>query len=400
MKVRLRVPIPGKIFLYHARQARPHEELPDDAGSIRELMTTIARQLGASERRRRRQITVTKDEDLKLLRRKLLRVLKVRKRGAAAAAASVQVAQWAEERNALRTAAFFVEAATAFDPNDAKLANWAGKLAMRRADYEAADGWFRKGIDLGQRSQDWESVAIGWSGLGAITRNSGGDADDAAAHHMRSLAIARLHGLATEEAEGFHALAVLAFDQHRYHEGVTYARNALDIYGGDRGRIVILANNLAWQWMDKDHTYGRVLPIFRECARSDENPAHQVVMLGNLARAAAGAGDWQNFESAEYRLLSTLPQAQHSEGHADGLLELAKGALMLGLREKAHLYAQQAHVAAKRRREAKLEKQTLAFMEHADTRAATSSQTAPRVASKPEEQRMDDLAMELVLALR
>ena len=400
MKVRLRVPIVGKIFLHNARQVRPHEELPRDAAYIRELMARIAWQLGASDRRRLRQPTPTRDEDLKRLRRELLRALKGRKGGAAAAAACAQVAQWAESRNALRTAAFFVEAATAFGPSDAKLANWAGRLAMRRAEYESANRWYCKGIELGERGQDWESVAIGWSGLGAIMRNSGGDPEDAAALHMRSLAVARRHGLTTQEAEGFHALAVLAFDQHRYHEGVTYARNALDIYGGNRRGIVVLANNLAWLWMDKDHTYRRVLPIFRECARSDANPAHQVVMLGNLARAAAGAEDWENFESAEYQLRSKLLQAQDWEGHAAGLLELAKGALMLGLRDKARLYAQQAHAAAKRRREAALEKEAYAFLEQVDTPGAAPAQTGPRVASKPEEQRMDDLAMELVLALR
>jgi tetratricopeptide (TPR) repeat protein len=400
MNVRLRVAIIGKTFLRNARQARPQEELPEDAGPIRELMARIARQLGASAPlSERRRWPAPTDAELKHLRRELLRALKVRRRGPTAAAASVQVARWAEDRNALRTAAFFVEAATAFDPNDATLANWAGRLAMRRADYEAADGWFRKGIELGQRNADWEAVAIGWSGLGAITRNIGGNLHDAAAHHMRSLAVARRYGLATQEAEGFHALAVLAFDQHRYHEGVTYARNALDIYGRDRQRIVILANNLAWLWMDRDHTYSRVLPIFRECARSDENPAHKVVMLGNLARAAAGAGDRQNFESAEDQLHTALPDAQHSEGHASGLLELAKGALLLGLRDKAQLYAQQAHTAAIRRREAALEKEAELFLERIDT-PGDPSQMEPHVASRPEEQRMDDLAMELVLALR
>lgn len=403
MKVRVRIPIVGKIFLRNAHLARPHEELPNDAAvPIRQLMAEIAWQLGASDRRRRRlrQIIATRDEDLQRLRDELLRALKARKGGAAAAAAFVQVAEWSEKRNALRTAAVFVEAAAAFDPGSAKLANWAGRLAMRRADHEAAEGWFRKGIDLGQRRQDWEAVAIGWSGLGAITRNVGGNLDDAAAHHMRSLAIARRYGLVTEEAEGFHALAVLAFDQHRYHEGVTYARNALDIYGRDRKRIVLLANNLAWLWMDKDHTYRRVLPIFRECVRSDENPAHQVVMLGNLARAAAGAGDWENFDSAEYQMRATLPEAQHSEGHAAGLLELAKGALMLGLHDKARMYARQAHTAARRRREAALQKEAEAFLERIDMQGATPAQTVARVASRPEEQRMDDLAMELVLALR
>lgn len=406
MKIRFRTHIfdagQGNLFLRNAREARPHEELPDDAASIRELVTKLARQLGAtavSSSRRRWQAHSPNDEELKRLGDALLSALKDRKRPSIAAACN-QIAQWAEGRNALRTAAVFAEAAARFDGNDPVLANRAGKLAMRRAEYEAAKRWYQRGIDVGARQQNWDAVAIGWSGLGAIARSSGEDLDDAISYHMRSLALARRYGLSAREGEGFHALAVLAFDRQRYHEGITYARKALDTYGKDRPQVVILANDLAWFWMDKHQAYGRALPIFRETVRLAHTPAHQIVMLGNLARAAGGMGDWVSFESAEYRLQATLPEAQDREGHAAALLELAKGALLLGLEENARRYAQEALAAAEARKEKALRAEAKAFIEHLEMPQPTPAEDNPRVKSKPVEQRMDDLATELVLALR
>lgn len=392
------IPGLGEFFRRAAREARPHDELSEDAGSIRHLMSMIAKRLESGPRPLRGsdwKRSLAANNELKQHERALLRALK-NHRGALAASTCSQIARWAEDRNALRSAAYFVEAAAAFDPTDPALTVRAGRLARRRADFERASDWYKKTIELGTAAQNWDAVATGWSGLGRIARDRGETPEDAATYHMRALAIARKHGLALHIGEGFHALAVLAIEQHKYHDGITYARTALDSYGRNQPRIVLLANDLAWLWMDKDHAYRRVLPIFRACARFAETPANQIVMLGNLARAAAGVGDVHLYEDAKTQLKAALPHAQDQEGHAQALLELAKGAAMLERLQEARKYGETAVAAAKTRQERARENEAHEFLSQLGVRRVTETKTH----SKPVQQRIDDLAMELVLAMR
>jgi tetratricopeptide (TPR) repeat protein len=390
----------AQALLRTARDVHPQDELSADGASIRQLMDRVSQCMGATpESVETPQPLAAADGDLSKRGTELLAALNDGQ-PADSAESCLRIAEWAEKRNALSTAAFFFEAAAAFDPDNAALVNRTGKLAMRRADYDAARAWYQRGIELGKAGEDWDAVAVGWSGLGAIARRSGEDPQDAAVFHMRSLALARKHGLPVREAEGFHALAVLSVEQQRYHEGITHARNALDIYGRNQPQILILANDLAWLWMDRDRAYSRVLPIFRQCVRSAETPAHRVIMLGNLARAAAGIGDRAEFHQAEADLVAALPESFHLEGHADGLLELAKGAALLGLAELSRRYATEAAEAAVKRREAKLAEEAGEFLKRLDRPEPLETASPSPSTHTPVEQRMDDLAMELVLAMR
>ncbi|HEU0077892.1 MAG TPA: hypothetical protein VFQ76_09615, partial [Longimicrobiaceae bacterium] len=110
------------------------------------------------------------------------------------AGACAAIARWAESRGATATALAFAEAAATACPEDAALAQGAGRLARRSAEHGRAESWYLRAAGLGRRSGDWWSYSMGWVGMGRIQLQKG-NLPRARRHFLRTLRSARRHGL-------------------------------------------------------------------------------------------------------------------------------------------------------------------------------------------------------------
>jgi tetratricopeptide (TPR) repeat protein len=378
------------------------EEFSSGAGdSIRQLMADVLERLNTANTTSQAppcgDPLRTDDVELRMLAARLIDALGADD-PAAKAEACLKLATWADKRDALKTSSWFVAAAAAFKPADASIAVRAGNLSRRQADYAAAQEWLSRAIEVAKATGASDALADAYAALGFVQRKLG-NFGIAAESHLAAARIARKNQLVDREARAYHNLAVLSFELDKPHDGVSYGRKALDAYGRDRARILILANDLAWVWMDHDGAYRRALSIFQECLRSIAKPTQRIVVLGNAARAAAGAGDEAAFESMVQELHALLPESPLSENHAQGLLELAKGAALLKYTRTAEDNALRALGAARQRQENALVKEAEDLLTELRGGSPRPVRGAPATSEQADE-RLTDLVTDLFLTLR
>ncbi|MBV9109084.1 MAG: tetratricopeptide repeat protein [Gemmatimonadetes bacterium] len=379
-----------------------HDEFSSTAGdSIRQLMADVLERLSSAHAETAESVRShaggTGDIDLRILAAHLLDTLRGND-STATADACLNIAGWAEKRSALRTASWFVAAAAAFKPADASIAVRAGKLARLQADYDGACDWLTRAIEVARATGASDSLADAYGALGFVQRKLG-DFQSAVESHLTAARIALRHQLSDREARAYHNLAVLSFELDRRHDGISYGRKALDAYGRDRERILILANDLAWLWMDHDGAYAHALSIFQESLRSISKPANRIIILGNIARAAAGIRNVAAYRRAASMLEDLVAESPVGEGHAQGLLELAKGAALLGHTERAEETARRALQHALSRKENALLTETESFLANLRSGRPQPNRTRSEH-SRSADERLNDLVSDLVLTLR
>lgn len=313
--------------------------------------------------------------------------------------ACLSIAEWAEACGAVHAMRWFLRAAAAFRPADAAIAVRIGRLARRQADHSSARAWYNRAIHVGSATGAWYQVATAMIGLG-LTEWRAGSPEDAEIAFFRAATAARKHGLTEREAAAYHNIAVLCFESGKIHDGVSYARKALDGYGRDRKKILVLANDLAWVWMDVNRAYRSALPIFEETLRAHPPGTERVVFLANAARAAAGLGKTDTYLHYQNVLLDETEKSTAVDGHAAALLELAKGALHLGLRREARRSAARALRIAQERNETALISEGEAVLRGLRVRIDSPESAVENTSSPWVEERMDDLVRQLVLTIR
>lgn len=313
----------------------------------------------------------------------------------------LRIAEWLEERRALKSALAFVEAAAQVLPRKAEYAYRAGKLARRLAEYPRAEVWLRRAVTLARRSKDWKSFALSFAGLGNLYRQKG-NIPLAVHFHMRSLRVARRHGLRDLAGDALHNLCVLSLEAEATREGYAYARTALRVYGRGHAHLPTLAHDLAWYWMTRTGEFRRALQIFQELLKYIWDPAPRLCVVTNIARAAGGAGQQKMFESAWTDAWAMMQRMPDAEGHASALLHLAYGAA--GLREWAHARsaAELARSLAAERQETKIRSDAeavLSMIENESTADEKIRSLFPQTRPDPDPE-ADELAVDLISALQ
>jgi tetratricopeptide (TPR) repeat protein len=313
--------------------------------------------------------------------------------------ACLRLARWAEATD-VDTAEGCVKTAMRLDPGDNEPVFELALLARSRGDVATAEEWFRESIRLAEQRGAWKAMALAWLALGRLYRQNGSREDEAVSAYVRALRTAREYGVSEAEAYALHNLCVMALIRKDLEAGLSYARKALDAYGRDPQGIRILAQDLAWYWMDTEGAYERALPIFRAVLPStggDER--RQLQVTANLARAAAGAHEQDEYGSARRSVWQQLQRNPQNEQAAPALLELARGAFSIGQSREATEAAREALRHARARNEVQTASEIEALLEQiaagandAFERQATSS--AAVVAGA------EQLAMRLLLLLR
>ncbi|MBV9773175.1 MAG: hypothetical protein JO040_04460 [Gemmatimonadetes bacterium] len=267
--------------------------------------------------------------------------------------ACMHVGLWAEEAAAGRTALSFFQAAEDADPDNPHYAYNIGRMARKLAMYDAAEGWLKWAGWVARGAGRWEVVALCTSGLGNLHRQRG-NLPLAMRLHELTRRVAKRHDLRTLEGDALYDLAGISFDFGEMKRGSEYTRHALLAYGPGHTRVYTLARDVAWHWMDRYGHFEDAAHVLNALLEYIWKPSDRLLLLANLARAAAGAGWNEVFEAMWIESWSMMRQQPLRDGHAAALIQLAYGAGNMEAWDRAQIAAVEAVAVARERKEGEM----------------------------------------------
>lgn len=191
------------------------------------------------------------------------------------------------------------------------------------------------------------------SGLGNLHRQRG-NLPRARRHHELARRMARRHDLRTLEGDALYDLCVISLSAGDGTRAFEYARSAIRVYGPGHSQVHRLANDIAWFWLEHYGKFESAASVFMALIDHIWEPPYRVLLFGNLARAASGAGWRDIFEEMWIEVWSTVRQQTGNEGHAAALLQLARGAGNIGAWDRAAIAASEALRIARARMEGEM----------------------------------------------
>jgi tetratricopeptide (TPR) repeat protein len=340
---------------------------------------------GARERREAEVLASNPDpelrEPLRLFAELLGRPTRVRRD--AVALACRQVTQWADARGARETALAFSQLAALACPGDAALAHEVGRQARRLVQHARAESWYRRAVMLARQSGDWNSYGRAYLGLGNLAMQRG-SLPAARRAHIKALRSSRRHGLVEIQAMALHDLFVVANESGEARTAQRYARAAFRLYGAGHANLPSLAHDISLLWLGQGE-FARAQAVLSVLLPHFDAPG-QLLGTANLARAAAGAGDREGFESAWSRATERLPGLRSTHWAAQSLLNLARAATLLGEWDRAEETARDAVRLADSHRQANIVFEAERLLDEVrGNRAAGTPLAAPVAKERTEE---------------
>jgi len=302
-----------------------------------------------------------------------------------------RIAVWAEHRGDLATALEFSQAAALAAPESASLAYVVGRLARRRAEYDRAESWYTRAVVQGRQTEDWRTYALAFSGMGNLHMQRG-NYPAARRAHLRCLHAAERKGLLELVGSAYHDLFLAAVENGAGSEADDLAVLAYRAYGSRDKRIARLGYDVAYHWALQGY-FARALRVAEALVPHMHDDSERVVVLGLIARAAAGLGKRALFLTAatETRLLAEREGARETAARA--LLGVVYGAANLGEWELAQDVGTRAVNIARRRGEGRVLLAAEAALDSVQTRhIAISEPAAHSIAA-------ENLATDFVAAL-
>lgn len=337
-------------------------------GELEAPLTMLARMVGSAE-------TITEEEVALSCRR---------------------VALWAEERGLLACALAYAQAGALVTPGDAIAAYNVGRLARRRAEHARAESWYRRTIALARQMGDWRTYSMSFIGLGNLYAQRG-NFPAATRFYMRALKAADRNSLHDLRGAAFHDLFVAAIETGRSRAAEEYARAAFEAYGPQHPKLPYLAHDVAYWWTTQGF-FARALPVLQSALPHITEPSFRLATLGDLGRAAGGAGIRDAFQAAWDETLDLVLSGQGEDTAARAWLDLAQGAISLGAWEKAEEAARLALEGATRRADGKTRLTAEAVLEAARRHQRAHDQAAAPVPADSSEL-ADALASDLLHSL-
>jgi tetratricopeptide (TPR) repeat protein len=305
-----------------------------------------------------------------------------------------RIATWAERQGANRTRLEFLQAAALCCPANGWFALYVGNASRDLAHYSRAEAWYFRAIGLARQASDWEAYVRAYLNHGIMMTRRGA-LPAARRSFLKALRRARRQNFREGEAKALHDLSHVEFRGGSFGRADTYASEAIETYGPGHEGLPRLAHDIAYYWLERGH-HSHALAVFYETlgrVSASERP----VVLGSIARAAAGAGDEGGYRWAHAELSRSVP----GPGLAEAWVDVARAALFLGMREEAREAAALAESVARSRGEGQvrfLAGDILHRIEE-EARAATVAETPSDSADIPGPT-ADELARKLIRTLQ
>lgn len=317
---------------------------------------------------------------------------------AQAAAACTAIAGWAGAEGHRATSLAFAQAAALALPADPATALAVGQIAAARGDMARAELWLRRTIGIARRARAWRPYSRAFSGLGRLSQDRG---NLPAAHrfHLRALRGARRGGMRPEQAIALHDLFAVAVEAGRSAQAERYAQQAVATYPPHHPRVVVLAHDIAYFWMESGH-FVQALPLFEALAPLIVSPVERLWAEANLMRAATGAGQLELADAAGERVRRWCEDPGLASGAGRAQLELARAELQLGRWDAAEGAARQALRSGRERREGRTLLSAEALLEAVSAARAAGSSERQRIRETPPSPPSAELTATLIQTLR
>ena len=258
-----------------------------------------------------------------------------------------RVATWAEGQGATRTRLEFLQAAALCCPANAWFALAVGSASRDLTHYSRAEAWYFRAIGLARQGSDWEAYVKAYLNHGIMMLRRG-VLPAARRSFLKALRRSRRQGHREGEAKALHDLSAVEFRAGDFNRAIAYGAGALEAYGPEHEALPRLAHDIAYYWLERG-AYQRALSVFYETL-GRVGRAERPVVLGSLARAAAGVQDTAAYRWAHRELASYEPVP----GLAEAWVDVARAALALNRTEEAGEAAGYAESVARARREGQM----------------------------------------------
>jgi hypothetical protein len=172
--------------------------------------------------------------------------------------------------------------------------------------------------------------------------------------HIKALRAARRKGLPALQGMAAHDLFVVAVETGRHAQAEEYARAAFRAYGSQHDRLPVLAQDVAYLWMQQGH-FAPALEVF-EALRPHAAGRRDfgLTVVSNIARAAGGVGEREVFRKAWVEVNRLAKEPEVRPVLAAAMLELSRGAASLGEWDRAEQAAEHASAVATELRQSKV----------------------------------------------
>jgi hypothetical protein len=273
--------------------------------------------------------------------------------------ACLSVSGWAEENHLSATALEFAEAAALADQASAQSAAAAGQRCAKEAADARAEVWYERGRKIGRRTEDWEWYIRSYIRL-CILRYEQGNFRDATRCALRARNQAVWSGMLAFSGKAHHDLLLISIALGSFSNADRHTRCALAYYPQGYERLPYFAHDYAIL-LTTFRFDAEALTILDAVMRVVTEPAERLVVLGTVAKAAAGAGDLPRYRAA---VDDVLVLGRLYEHNAAGALALAsEGAVTAGEWERAAEMAVAARELATRRHEREPERRAALVLE-------------------------------------
>jgi tetratricopeptide (TPR) repeat protein len=222
--------------------------------------------------------------------------------------AAAQIWEWAERREMKRTALLFAELAARLEPDSSERASTAGRLCRPVHDFVRGTRWYIRAARLARaagRDKEFAIAHLGWGNMEAEL----GRFSEAKFHAVKAYRAALRVGLRSLAASAYHDLLAINIHEGHFQAAWQYARDAVALYKVDHPRYPALAHDVAFLW-GKLGMFSSALPIYVAVLPKMTRAAERLVVLANIARAAAASHDRVYFQRAQLEVLNALDQGQ------------------------------------------------------------------------------------------
>jgi tetratricopeptide (TPR) repeat protein len=272
------------------------------------------------------------------------------------------LANWAEERNYLRTSVVCAELAACVSCHDPWPAILSGRLGRRLAEYDRAEAWYTRGAALARQAKNWELYvqSLLWHGFLHFQK---GEHREAERKYRTAGRAATRYGRRALAGVAHHNLLTIASDLGHFEKGARHAAKALSLYPIHYPRVPHLVHDYGFL-LARNAYFGSALPLFESVYPYIRAPHERVVVVGNIARAAGGARVAARYRDAMREVMELASLSD--ENSSRGFLGLAEGAHCLGDFQGAVEFARRAADVALRRGDKEVVKLAAGVVENAE----------------------------------
>lgn len=242
------------------------------------------------------------------------------------------IARWGERRGFTAVQLAFVQAAACLAPEHARLAYAVGRLARDRGEYARAESWLRTSIRL-SRGTDWHTYALAYLSLGTLYQQLG-NLPAARSVTLRGYRTSVRRRVRPLQGVALHNLFAVATEMLDFGRGLQYALAAFQRYGPEHPRFPMLVHDVGLFWILQG-CFSRATAVLQSVLPRFDLPTDKVLVLANLARAAAATGNRELYERSYADSLALLPQAPSPERTAQVWMNLARAAASAGDHDRA-----------------------------------------------------------------